>query len=139
MTAQAILGEMSQRGITARVDGETLLLKPREALDDDLLARIKEHKPEILVALRNPPAAIPAMPPGVRLIAWELKKPPVAIETCAVVTDPALFARTTLEQLGTALAHPKRWVGWSTAQLIDRLSQVGVDVEIKDGKGGSNV
>jgi len=56
MTAQAILDEMSQRGITARVDGEILLLKPREALDDDLLARIKEHKPEILEVLRNPPA-----------------------------------------------------------------------------------
>lgn len=134
MTAQAILGKMSQRGITVRVDGETLLLKPREALDDDLLARIKEHKPEILVALRNPPVAIPAMPPGVRLIAWELKEPPVAIETCAVVTDPALFARTTLEQLRTALAQPKRWIGWSVPQLIDRLAQVGVSVRLESAE-----
>ena len=69
---QAILDEMSQRGVTARVDGATLRLKPREALDDDLLARIKEHKPEIIRAL----AAIPPMPEGVRLVNWEPKPAP---------------------------------------------------------------
>jgi hypothetical protein len=121
---QAILDEMTQRGVTARVDGETLRLKPRQALDDNLLARIKEHKPEIIRAL----ATIPPMPEGIRLVKWNLKEPPVAIETCAVVTDPALFARSTMEQLRTALARPKRWIGWSVLQLIDRLAQVGVTV-----------
>jgi hypothetical protein len=66
----------------------------------------------------------------VKLIRWNLKSPPVAIETCVVVTDPALFARTTLEQLRTALAQPQRWVGWSVTQLIDRLAQVGVLVMV---------
>jgi hypothetical protein len=70
------------------------------------------------------------MPAGVRLIEWNLKQPPVAIETCAVVTDSGLFARTTLEQLRIALAGPKRWVGWSVPQLIDRLAQVGVRVAL---------
>jgi len=122
--AQAILDEMSQRGVTARVDGEILRLRPREALDDDLLARIREHKPEIIHAL----AAIPPMPKGIRLVEWKLKEPPVAIEVCSVVVDTDRFARTTLEQLGTALTQPKRWVGWTIPQLIDRLAQVGVRV-----------
>lgn len=74
---------------------------------------------------------ISAMPPGVRLIEWELKGPPIAFETCAVVFDPALFAFTTLEQLRIALAQPKRWVGWSIPQLIDRLAQVGVRVALE--------
>lgn len=125
-SAQALLDEMAQRGVTARVDGEILRLKPRAALDDDLLARIKEHKPEIIRVL-----AIPPMPPGVRLVAWELKEPPIEIETCAVVTDSALFARATLEQLRAALANPRRWVGWSVPQLIDRLAQVGVCVALE--------
>ena len=82
-------------------------------------------------------AATSTVPPGVRLIEWKLKEPPVAVETCAVVTDTALFARTTLEQLRTALAQPKRWIGWSVPQLIDRLAQVGVTVALESGKGNT--
>jgi hypothetical protein len=70
------------------------------------------------------------MPPGVRLISWNLKEPPIAIETCTVVTDPARFASTALAQLEAALANPRRWVGWSVPQLLDRLAQVGVTVAL---------
>jgi hypothetical protein len=56
-SAQAILDEMVRRGVTARVDRETLRLKPRKALDDDLLASIKEHKPDIIRALAHTTAA----------------------------------------------------------------------------------
>lgn len=78
----------------------------------------------------------PSLPSGVRLLNWNLKQPPVAIDTCSVVTDPALFARSTLEQLKVALENPKRWVGWTVAQLMDRLAQVGVVVALKE-KGGA--
>jgi hypothetical protein len=43
----------------------------------------------------------------------------VAIDSCSVVTDTALFVHSTLEQLRTALAEP---------ELIDRLAQVGLVV-----------
>jgi hypothetical protein len=68
---------------------------------------------------------------GICVVEWILKDPPVAIETCAVVTDTALFARSTLEQLRIALTQPKRWVGWSVPQLVDRLAQVGVLVALE--------
>jgi hypothetical protein len=93
-----------------------------------LLEAVKAEKQNLLAYLR----ARPALPPSVRLVSWNLKDPPVAIETCAVVTDPVLFARTTVEQLGIALAEPRRWVGWSVLQLIDRLAQVGVVVRLED-------
>jgi len=64
-----------------------------------------------------------------------LNDAPIIIETCAVVTDPNLFARSTLDQLRTALAQPKRWVGWSIPQLIDRLRQVGVSVAVESSGG----
>jgi hypothetical protein len=92
-----------------------------------LLETIKTQKQNLVSYLR----ARPVLPPGVRLVSWNLKEPPVAIETCAVVTDPALFVRATVEQLGVALAHPGRWVGWSVPQLIDRLAQVGVVVMLE--------
>jgi hypothetical protein len=65
---------------------------------------------------------------GIRLVEWRLKEPPVLIECASVVVNPPLFARTTLAQLGTALANPTRWVGWTVEQLIDRLAAVGVVV-----------
>jgi hypothetical protein len=92
-----------------------------------LLAELRERKPEVTELLR----VRAATPPGARIIGWNLKEPPVAIDTCSVVTDPALFARSTLEQLGVALAHPQRWTGWSVRQLIDRLGQVGVTVTLE--------
>jgi hypothetical protein len=85
---------------------------------------------EVVQQVETTEAAIPAMPPGVGLIKWKLKEPPVAIETCAVVIAPALFAKATLDQLRVALESPKRWVGWSVPQLIDRLAQVGVQVAL---------
>jgi hypothetical protein len=74
------------------------------------------------------------MPPGVRLVAWSLKEPPVLIETSAVVVNPELFARSTLMQLEKALANPTRWVGWRVEQLMDRLGQVGVVVNLESGQ-----
>lgn len=94
------------------------------------IAFLRAHKEDATRFLRAR-AVIPAMPPGVRLIAWNLKEPPVAIESCAVVTDSALFARTTLDQLRRVLAQPKHWVGWSAPQLMDRLTQVGVIVALE--------
>ena len=54
--AVEILAELAQRGAIVRADGETICLKPKSALDDKLLARVREHKPELLAALRKRPA-----------------------------------------------------------------------------------
>ena len=49
MTGTAeILNELSRRGVTIRVEGDTLRLRPKAAVDDGLLARIREHKVEII-------------------------------------------------------------------------------------------
>jgi hypothetical protein len=54
MSAEAdILAELSSRGVAVRVDGETLRLRPREALDDGLLTRVKDHKLEIIHLLMD--------------------------------------------------------------------------------------
>jgi hypothetical protein len=92
-----------------------------------LLKDLRMSRAEVLLLLRARCAA-PAMPEGLTLFQWKLLDPPILIESSSVVTDPALFARTTLEQLRIALENPKRWVGWSVPQLIERLSMVGVSV-----------
>ena len=55
--ATEILTELQRRGVIVAIEGDTLCLKPRRALDDTLLARIREAKPAILEALRTGLAA----------------------------------------------------------------------------------
>lgn len=138
-----IVSRLEQNGGTLVLDGNRIRysVPSEDAEARALLTELRKQRENVRAFLRAR-AVIPAMPPGVLLIGWNLKEPPVAIETCAVVTDSALFARTTLEQLRKALAQPKRWVGWSVPQLIDRLAQVGVLVALEskgerlsDGKG----
>ena len=130
----AIIDELEAAGATLRLDGQKVRVwypdeERRQALVEQVFT-LRAHKEEVTAFLRTR-GVIPAMPAGVRLVTWNLKEPPVAIDTCSVVTDPALFARSTLEQLGVALAEPKRWVGWSVPELIDRLAQVGVIVTLE--------
>jgi hypothetical protein len=142
VSVSEILGEIEAAGIALRLDGERVrILFPEPRQREELagqVAFLRTHRDEVAEFLRKR-VAIPRMPPGIRLLEWHPKEPPVAIETCAVVTEPTLFARTTLEQLKIALANPKRWVGWSVSQLIERLAQVGVIVALEVDKSSEPV
>lgn len=134
MSVSKTLEEVESVGIAFRLDGQKVrILYPNPQQRSELAGQVsflRSHRSEVVELLRKR-TTIPSMPPGVRLVEWNLKGSPVGIEAYAVVTDPGLFACTTLAQLGTALAEPNRWVGWSVPQLIDRLSQVGVVVAIE--------
>jgi hypothetical protein len=51
--AAEILTELRRRGVIVAVDGDTLCLRPKHALDDGMLSRVREAKPAIFEALRN--------------------------------------------------------------------------------------
>lgn len=51
MTATALLAHLSARGVRVRVEGECLRLAPRDALTPELLAEVREHKPQLLALL----------------------------------------------------------------------------------------
>ena len=125
--------EAEALGIRFRLVGDRVRATlPGEHADRlvDVVERLRANREEVAELLRTR-ASVPPMPPGVRAHYWNLKMPPVAIDSCSIVTDCELFARTTLEQLRIALAEPRRWMGWTLPQLIDRLRQVGVDVEVE--------
>jgi hypothetical protein len=60
--AAEILTELQLRGVIVAVEGDTLCLKPRRALDDTLLARVREAKPAIMEVLRTRPAYSATIP-----------------------------------------------------------------------------
>jgi hypothetical protein len=137
-----VLAEIEAAGAAVQLAGGKIRIRYREEPQREHLADqvnfLRAHRDDVVEWLKVR-TTIPAMPPGVRLLKWSLKETPVAIEACAIVTDSALFARTTLEQLAIALAEPKRWVGWTVPQLIDRLYQIGVDVDLAPcGKPGDS-
>ena len=78
------------------------------------------------------PALPPPLPKGVRLILYAPKRPPVAIEQCSVVTNVDLFIRTTLADLEGKLNDATGVKGgWTVPQMLDRLRQVGLVLEIE--------
>jgi hypothetical protein len=134
MNVSEVINEIETVGVALRLDGESVRIwYPDERLRTKVAEQVellRRHRAEIVQLLKFRSAS-PAMPSGVRLVQWNLINPPVLIETFAVVTDSALFAKTTLVQLRLALGRPSRWVGWSVPQLINRLAQVGVIVALE--------
>jgi hypothetical protein len=82
-------------------------------------------------ALKPGEAEPPTMPPGIRLLSWQPKRPPVELIEHSVVIEVDKFIATTLLQLSAALEH-KQWQAgnWSVRQLIERMEQCGVGLEL---------
>jgi len=70
-----------------------------------LLGELRGRKGEVADFLRVR-AEIPTMPRGVRLIRFEPKRGPVALDVCSIVTDVDLFIRRELEELRARLHSP---------------------------------
>jgi hypothetical protein len=72
------------------------------------------------------------MPPGVRLLKWEPKNPPIAIVRMGIVSNVPKFVAATLLQLKAPLENKDFLAGnWSLRELVDRLEQVGVMVKVE--------
>ena len=68
--AAEVLTELRGRGVSVTVDGDILCLKPRRALDDVLLARVRELKPAILEVLRKRSSDSAAIPARISATCW---------------------------------------------------------------------
>jgi len=80
----------------------------------------------------------PLMPPGVRLVKWEPKDPPIAIVRMGVVIEVHKFIRAALRELRARLEGKNFLAGnWSLHELIDRLEQVGVLVSVESDRCSS--
>jgi hypothetical protein len=141
-----VVAEADAMGVELRLeDGKVKASFPahKECEMAPLLEQLRANRDELVEVLRE--RDIPDLPPGVKLISWKPKQPPVMLNRYSVVTDCALFAKATLRQLAAALAG-KEWLAgnWSIAELVNRLREVGVVVEVqhtdseirKDGQDG---
>jgi hypothetical protein len=104
-----------------------------------LIDQLRARRDEVAVVLRRR-NEIPSMPQGVRLVRWEPKPAPLMLTPYSVVTDVNRFISMTLSELKAAIAG-KRWQSghWGTRELVDRLEQCGVYVEIQHRNQRSSI
>lgn len=129
MTAVELVEAVQEAGGSLTLNGDRIkYILPKPAAW--LVGELRQQKAEVvrLLQLRT---AIPPMPPGISLVKWEPKEPPVAIVHMGVVTDVPKFVAATLRELEARLQGKDSLAGnWSLRELAERLEQVGVEVEV---------
>jgi hypothetical protein len=130
MTAIEVLHAVEKAGGSLALNGCQIKYKiPKPAMW--LVTELKQHR-EDLIGLLSGGEIRPAMPPGVRLLKWEPKNAPIAIVRMGIVSNVPKFIAATLLELQARLEGKDFLAGnWSLRELVDRLEQVGVAVEIE--------
>jgi hypothetical protein len=130
MNAPEVLEAVQIAGGSLTLIGERI----QYALPDSavwLVPELKQNREELVGLLREG-GTPPLMPPGVRLLKWEPKIPPVAIVRMGIVSNVDKFIDATLRQLRARLEGKDFLAGnWSLRELVDRLEQVGVHVQVE--------
>lgn len=141
MTVADIVSEVESAGAAFLLEDDRVRVwypddeRRKKVAEQIALLRVQRVEVAAYLKARN---EIPSMPKGVRLIRWEPKSAPVAIDVCSVVVDVAKFIESELRALDSRLNNP--WTihgGFTVSQMFDRLAQAGVEVELEP-KGGAS-
>lgn len=130
MTAIELLNAVENVGGSLVLNGSQIKYAiPKRAMW--LISELKQNREELIGFLRVERTP-PPMPPGVRLLKWEPKTPPVAIVRMGIVSNVDKFIGATLRELQARLEGKDFLAGnWSLSELVDRLEQVGVEVGVE--------
>jgi hypothetical protein len=133
-----LVNEVETTGVAFQLEGERVHVEyPDDERREELAGRIallRARRDEVIAYLKTR-SAIPPMPEGVRLVRWEPKPAPIALTRVEIVNDVSRFVTMTLMELKAALAG-KRWLAGnrSVRELIERLSECGIAVEVDEPK-----
>jgi len=100
-----------------------------------LLARLRAQRNDVAALLRerqgvSAPPECPPLPPGVRLVRYTPKTPPVAIQPCSIVTNVDKFIRSYLRDLRFRLEHPEAYACTPMCEILAKLAEVGVELAL---------
>lgn len=128
--AEQVIESVEAAGGSLAVHGERIRCRLPEYAAH-LLDELRANRDAVYDALSQR-EQVPRMPNGVRLVRWGPKDPPVILVHLGVVTDVPKFVGSTLRQLDAAIKG-KRWLAghWTVRELVDRLEQCGVVVEVE--------
>ncbi len=101
-----------------------------------ILEQLRSRKEEVRQLLyKHPPGTLapaecPPLPPGVKLVRYAPKPPPVLLAPWSVVTDVEKFIRAELCDLEWRLKHPKGYAAPPLPEILSKLAEVGVELEL---------
>ena len=131
MTAPEILEVVQSIGGSLRLSGMKIQYELPDSADW-LLTELEQNRNELIELLKET-STPPRMPPGVKLMKWKPKTPPIVIVRMGIVSDVDQFIAATLRQLQDRLEGKGFLAGnWSLRELVERLEQVGIAVEIEE-------
>ena len=137
MTPEELIAEFQSAGVVLSLEGERVVCDLPPGMPEATLDKLRAEREEVKRILRERQLSLPpALPSGVRLVSWEPKTPPVAITRSSIVTNVPLFVEVTLRQLAQAVKGDKPFLAgnWSVRDLVDRLEQVGLKVQVESPK-----
>jgi hypothetical protein len=162
ITAVELIERLAEIGASVSVDGEQVTIRfPEEQRGqvEGLGPEIRRLKPELLKELNDagsdtlfdgfesrldgeqegfrgvqPPAECPVLPTGVKLVRYRPKAAPVAVAPVSIVTDMDKFIRSYLRDLHFRLEHPKAHACAPLREILAKLAEVGVELEIDAGR-----
>jgi hypothetical protein len=128
VTAEELIREVEAVGGRLVLRGNRIAYElPKDATS--ILTELKAHRDEVVEVLRS---QCPPLPKGIRLVRYEPKSTPVAIDVCSVVTDVSLFIQREIEELNARLHSPVQIRGgWGVFTILDRLRQAGVELALE--------
>lgn len=154
MNVEEAILQLRACGATLELDGTFIRVKfpmnhRTPPAVETALETLKCHKEEALSLLRgrsvalcmdiSRPSAPFNLPLGTRILSYEPRKAPVLIDTASVVVDVEKFIKSELHELEARLYSPVQITGgWGVYSILDRLQQVGLELEIAPSCHGFN-
>jgi len=114
---------------------------PEEVREDmrPILDKLRQKRDEVCKLLYKQASGIPAppgcppIPAGVRLKKYAPKPGPVLIAPWSLVAHPDQFIAACFRDLDWRLKHPKSYAAPPIPQILAKLAEVGVEVELEAG------
>jgi hypothetical protein len=126
-------------GCVVRIEGDRLKVRgPNRPEVAALVSDLRARREEALRIARERGSGPPtpkeleeSLPPGVRVIRYAPKTPPVAVAPVSVVTDVGKFIRAYVEDLKFRLEHPETYACARLDEILAKLADVGVELATK--------
>jgi len=139
-TLASPIDRIRQIGGTVFLDGEKIRYRiPATNEARQLVGEIRANREAIREMLREQESKPPSLeevraslPPGVQVVSYEPKEAPFAVAPVSVVTDSGKFYRAYLADLQGRLANPKGHSCPPLADILGKLADAGLRIEVKD-------
>jgi hypothetical protein len=137
---EGYIEEAERLGCTFRLEGDQVKVEYPEEVRESvwpILEKLRPKRDEVRQLLYKHPPGVPApagcppLPPGVRLVRYAPKTPPVAVQPCSIVTDVDKFIAAYLQDLDWRLKNPKGYAAAPLPEILSKLAEVGLELELE--------